>query len=217
MVTVTVFPDVLAGEECDRLLADLAEVPRSRAGARHLMSHPAVGQLASDDRLRKIAGMVIGPTAIPFRATLLEKSTESNWLIAWHQDTALPLTHRFDRLGWGPWTEKSGIAYAHAPAWALSRIVALRVHLDASTTSNGPLRVIAGPVTQGRLTEDQIHVLAKTSRAIDCPVPRGGILVMRPLIVHASSKALDESPRRVLQIEYADSLDLAPGIRLAIV
>jgi hypothetical protein len=29
--------------------------------------------------------------------------------------------------GWGPWSIKSGIAYAHAPARALSRVVALRV------------------------------------------------------------------------------------------
>jgi hypothetical protein len=39
---------------------------------------------------------------------------------------------------------------------------------------------------------------------------------MRPLLIHSSGKARTDAPRRVLHIEYADSLDLAPGIRLAV-
>jgi hypothetical protein len=39
---------------------------------------------------------------------------------------------------------------------------------------------------------------------------------MRPLLIHASSKAETDAPRRVLHIEYAHSLDLKPGIRLAV-
>ena len=40
---------------------------------------------------------------------------------------------------------------------------------------------------------------------------------MRPLIIHSSSKAKSAEPRRVLHIEYAVSLDLGNGIRLAVV
>jgi hypothetical protein len=47
-------------------------------------------------------------------------------------------------------------------------------------------------------------------------VPQGGVLAMRPLLIHSSSKARTPDPRRVLHIEYAESLDLAPGILLAI-
>jgi len=38
---------------------------------------------------------------------------------------------------------------------------------------------------------------------------------MRPLIVHASSKAQSDRPRRVLHIEYADSPNLGDGLELA--
>ena len=38
---------------------------------------------------------------------------------------------------------------------------------------------------------------------------------MRPLTVHASSKATTTRPRRVLHIEYASSLDLGDGVTLA--
>jgi hypothetical protein len=39
---------------------------------------------------------------------------------------------------------------------------------------------------------------------------------MPPLLIHSSSKAQSDAPRRVLHIEYSDSLDLKPGIRLAV-
>ena len=51
---------------------------------------------------------------------------------------------------------------------------------------------------------------------VDCLVPKGGILAMSPLIIHSSSKARIDAPRRVLHIEYAESRLLGPGIELSI-
>ncbi len=180
------------------------------------MGNAAVAALATDQRLLEIAQQLLRAPAKPVRATLFEKSGKANWLVAWHQDTALPLTSRFEAPGWGPWSEKAGILYSHAPAWALSRILALRVHLDASTSENGPLRVIPGSHAAGVLTDAQVLDRARMHRPIECLVPRGGVLAMCPMIVHSSSKARTANPRRVLHIEYADSLDLAAGIRLAV-
>jgi ectoine hydroxylase-related dioxygenase (phytanoyl-CoA dioxygenase family) len=209
-------PRVLSNSDCDHLIASLCETKRGRAGVRHLMSNPCVAALASDHRLLAIAERTLGKPAIPFRATLFEKSGQANWLIAWHQDTALPLASSFDAPGWGPWSRKAGVLCAHAPAWALSRILALRVHLDASTRQNGPLRVIPDSHAAGVLTDAEVLDYAKATDAIECVVPRGGVLAMRPLLIHASSKARVEDPRRVLHIEYSDAVELAPGIRLAI-
>jgi ectoine hydroxylase-related dioxygenase (phytanoyl-CoA dioxygenase family) len=210
-------PAVLSAAECDALLAKLAGTPRTRAGARHLMAHPAVRALTVDSRLISIARAALGREPVPFRATLFEKSAGANWLIPWHQDTALPLAARFDTPEWGPWSSKAGVAYAHAPAWALERVVALRVHLDDSGAANGPLRVIPGSHRSGVLRDDQVLTCVRENEAADCLAPRGGVVAMRPLLIHSSSKAQSAEPRRVLHIEYADALDLAPGIRLAVV
>jgi ectoine hydroxylase-related dioxygenase (phytanoyl-CoA dioxygenase family) len=180
------------------------------------MSHPMIAAFARNSRLLAIARRGLGADAVPFRATLFEKSGQRNWLVAWHQDTALPLTSPFDASGWGPWSNKAGVSYAHAPTWALTRILALRIHLDDSTSENGPLRVVAGSHAGGVLNDDEVSDFARTHKHVECVVPRGGILAMRPLIIHASSKARTDKPRRVLHIEYADSLDLGPGVRLAI-
>ncbi len=127
------------------------------------MGHHAVTALANDARVLGLAKEWLGSNAIPFRATLFEKSPDMNWLIPWHQDTALPFVERFDGAGWGPWSEKAEISYAHAPGWALARVIA-----------------------------------------------------MRPLLIPSSSKARSQKSRRVLHIEYADSLDFGAGMRLAI-
>jgi ectoine hydroxylase-related dioxygenase (phytanoyl-CoA dioxygenase family) len=208
--------DVLTQAECERLIVELKGAARSRAGARHLMSNAAVGAIAQDQRLVSIARAALGTRAVPFRATLFEKTGAKNWLIAWHQDTALPLRVRFNAPGWGPWSEKHGILYAHAPGWALDRVVALRVHLDESTAENGPLRVVPKLHRAGVLSDKEVLDVAGRQDSVECPVPLGGVLAMKPLLIHSSSKCSSNEPRRVLHIEYADSLEFAPGIELAV-
>ena len=189
--------NVFSDSECDRLTDHVCrgELPRSRAGARHLLSDPAVKLLASDSRLVAMARAGLGGSAVPFRATLFEKSGRSNWLVVWHQDTALPLSARFDSAEWGPWSEKAGIVYAHAPAWALARDLALRVHLDDSAEENGPLRVIPGSHQLGLLSDDDVFRVARERPSEACLVRRGGVLAMRPLVIHSSSKSATDAPR----------------------
>jgi ectoine hydroxylase-related dioxygenase (phytanoyl-CoA dioxygenase family) len=207
---------VLDGSDIAELARALEtpDLSRSRAGARHLMNHPAVSAVAADSRMVAIARRFLGETAVPYKATLFDKSPARNWLVTWHQDTALPLCERREAPGWGPWSIKVGVTYALAPASALEKVVALRVHLDDSRHDNGPLRVLPGTHTLGLLTESDIARLTTEVRAVDCIVPAGGIVAMHPLIVHASSKVESDLPRRVLHIEYARSLDLGDGFKL---
>jgi ectoine hydroxylase-related dioxygenase (phytanoyl-CoA dioxygenase family) len=118
--------------------------------------------------------------------------------------------------GWGPWSVKAGISYAHALARALSRVVALRVHFDDSRSDNGPLRVIPGTHRLGVLSDADIDQVVQCTSPVDCLAAAGGIVAMRPLILHASSKAETARPRRVLHIESADSLDVDDRLRIAI-
>ena len=213
-----VFPSVVNRTEVVRIgeAFEGDAIVRSRAGARHLMQHPAVDGIARDRRLVSIASRFLGTSAIPFRATLFDKSPDNNWLVVWHQDTALPLRERRAVSGWGPWSVKAGITYAHAPASALSRVVALRLHIDDSRSDNGPLRVLPGTDTLGVLSDAEVAYVASDVHAVDCVAPAGGIVAMRPLLIHASSKAEIDRRRRVLHIEYADSLHIAAGLELAI-
>jgi len=184
---------------------DFSTLKRSRAGARHVLSHSAVNAVANDVRMLRLAQLCLSEAALPFRATLFDKSPSSNWLVVWHQDTALRLCERIETEGWGPWSLKEGVLYAHAPARVLERIVAFRLHLDESHESNGPLRVLPRTHTKGVLTDPEIQAWASSVRPVECTVKKGGIVAMRPLVVHSSSKSQSPESRRVLHIEYSAS------------
>ena len=213
-----VIPGAFLQEESDQLLKELkgASLPHSRAGLRHAMRIPAVAQMARGAALLEIAREILGEGAFPYRATLFDKSATANWLVVWHQDIALPLKERREMTDWGPWSVKDSVQYAHAPASALEQVVALRIHLDDSTSENGPLRVLPSTHTLGVLTDKEIRDLSRRVVETECLVPRGGLLAMRPLIVHASSKAQNEEPRRVLHIEYSVPRALGDNLELAI-
>jgi ectoine hydroxylase-related dioxygenase (phytanoyl-CoA dioxygenase family) len=214
----SVVPAVFSAAEVRAISGMITATPlvRSRAGARHLMRHPEIERLALDRRLLSIARGFLGAEAVPFRATMFDKSQHQNWLVAWHQDTALPLRQRLDVSGWGPWSVKSGVLYAHAPATALDRIIALRLHVDDSRSDNGPLRVIPGTHRFGVLSDAEVGKQAQSIEPIECLVAAGGIVAMRPLIIHASSKAESDRSRRVLHIEYSDTVRIADSLELAI-
>jgi hypothetical protein len=64
----------------------------------------------------------------------------------------------------------------------------------------------------GVLTDEDIARLSAELQPVECLIAKGGILAMRPLLIHAtgvqtSGKSQAAVPRRVLHIEYA-----APGI-----
>jgi hypothetical protein len=91
-----VVEDVLARSEVAELARTLetSNLDRSRAGIRDLMSHPAVSTVAMDPRMLALARQFLGGSAIPYKATLFDKSPVRNWLVVWHQDTAFPLRER---------------------------------------------------------------------------------------------------------------------------
>jgi hypothetical protein len=94
----------------------------------------------------------------------------------------------------------------------LTKVVALRVHLDQSSEDDGSLPLLPG----GALSDAQIEELVTNSTTMTCTVPVGSILAMRALLVHSSSKSHIDLPRRVLHFEYATSLSLSEGFELAV-
>ncbi len=210
--------ELIEPSECEQIVECLSNYSgnRSRAGVRNLMCVPQIKQLALDPRLLTFCEQISGKSLKPYKATLFEKSGKANWLVALHQDTALPLDTSVLAEGWGPASKKEGVTFVHAPTWALSQILALRIHLDDSTHRNGPLRVVPNSHHRRIRTDDEFERAMASECVIECTVGRGGVIAMSPLLLHASSKAIEDVPRRVLHIEYAPRLDLAPGIRLAI-
>ena len=194
----------------------LAALPRhleteSRGGLRNLFEIPAVTDLARDPVIRGAAEGVLGADCFAVRALLFDKTPSANWKVAWHQDVTIAVAERRDVPGFGPWSVKAGVAHVQPPREILESMVAVRVHLDPCSAENGPVRVLAGSHRNGKLSPDAVAQCRAQVPEVACIVPRGGLLLMRPLLLHASSPAMVSDHRRVIHLEFASS-GLAGGL-----
>ncbi|EPX56333.1 hypothetical protein D187_007675 [Cystobacter fuscus DSM 2262] len=202
-------PEAVPDAGVEALLARLSTLspgtePRRRGGTRQLFEAvPEAREYARSGAMRAAAEAVLGPGCFAVRALLFDKTPEANWKVIWHQDLTIAVRERHPVEGFGPWSEKAGIPHVQPPTGLLERMVAVRLHLDDCGAENGPVRVLPGSHRAGRLGPDAIAAWRERTAPVDCLVPRGGLLVMRPLLLHASSPATAPAHRRVLHLEYA--------------
>jgi ectoine hydroxylase-related dioxygenase (phytanoyl-CoA dioxygenase family) len=97
---------------------------------------------------------------------------------------------------------KAGVNHVRPSSEIVSRMLAIRIHLDECGVENGPLRVIPGSHKHGFLSDQQIQDWPK-SKAVTCTANRGDVILMRPLLLHGSPPATVPSSRRVIHLEFA--------------
>ena len=200
---------LLAAEEVEALRAALGEIPQDerRGGLRDALARvPAVRRCACDPRIVGLAEAVLGAGARPVKGIVFDKTPAANWKVPWHQDLTICVRRRIDVEGFGPWSMKEGMLHVQPPAEILERILALRIHLDDAGPDNGALRVLPGTHRAGRLADAEIERLRGEVPEVVCGVRAGGVMLMRPLLLHASSPCHRPAHRRVLHIEYSASL-----------
>ena len=198
-----------------RALAPLADAAGARGGVRHLLRDvPEARALARAPAVRGVAEAALGRGAFAVRGILFDKTPDANWKVVWHQDLTIAVRERRHVAGFGPWSEKDGVAHVQPPAALLARMVAVRVHLDDCTATNGPVRVLPGSHRAGRLSAADVERWRAAVPEVVCTVPRGGILAFHSLLLHASSPALEPAHRRVVHVEYAAAewADLPGGL-----
>jgi ectoine hydroxylase-related dioxygenase (phytanoyl-CoA dioxygenase family) len=106
---------------------------------------------------------------------------------------------------------KEGVVHVHPPVPVLERMIAARLSLDDCGHYDGALRVLPGTHRRGRLDAATIRRCARDIPAATCPAAAGDLLLMRPLLLHASSPAARPVRRRVLHVEFARE-PLPPGL-----
>ena len=193
--------NVLGQADLDELLTSLG--PADGAGRRGMLRHPHVAELATSPAMWNLAAAHLRQPPVPVRAIYFDKSPQTNWLVAWHQDLTLALAAKRDVAGYGPWSVKAGVPHAQAPADALQEMITLRLHLDDTDSSNGALKVLPGSHQHGVLSSQDIHDWQAHHPPNLCKAAAGDVMLMRPLLLHASSKSQSDRHRRILHIEYA--------------
>ena len=137
------------------------------------------------------------------RVIFFDKTPEKNWLVTWHQDKTVAVNKKFDSIDWGPWSVKDGIHHVQPPLEVLNNMVTFRLHLDRADEKNGCLKIIPGSHIPGFLSPEKIQKLVAENTPIPCIAEAGDTVIMRPLILHSSSKAECQRHRRVVHVEFS--------------
>jgi len=162
---------------------------------------PALRPLLATPALRELLGVLFPAGCHLTKAIYFDKPAGSNWLVAWHQDLMINVVSRADAPGYGPWTAKAGWVAVQPPAAVLENTVTIRVHLDDCDATNGALKVVPGSHQQGVVPAEAIA--SQTATATVCAVVAGGAMLMKPLLLHASSRSTSARPRRVIHLEFS--------------
>jgi hypothetical protein len=217
-------PSVLTPEAVAGILAEWAEITRANAGDDALLSGeggPAYGARNLLELWPRVVALVrtppvssalletLGSDAGVVRVLYFDKPPGHSWALPWHKDYSLAVQeHRVMGTFTKP-TVKAGVPHVVAPRAVLDRMLTVRIYLDDMTPENGPLRVIPGSHLAYHQKDDPPQT------AVTLYGGAGDVLLMRPLITHASghSKAGAERHRRIVHLECAADRDLPDGYK----
>ncbi|BCM92249.1 hypothetical protein IAD21_04128 [Abditibacteriota bacterium] len=199
-----VIPQVLSASQVEKLRLEVEVASGGEHALRGLLDFEWVRELAQSETIRSIMEPVLGKECFAVRGIFFDKIPRANWLVPPHQDLSIAVMEKGEASGFGPWSRKEGVVHVQPPRTVLENMATIRLHLDDCDETNGALRVVAGSHLKGKLSNDDINQATRSGEKF-VPVPEGGGMLFRPLLIHASSPSAAPSHRRVVHLEFAAS------------
>lgn len=162
---------------------------------------PHVCDLVFTEHFKQTINQVLGSGYFVIKSLYFNKPVSSNWFVAYHQDLTISVNKKAELEGYGPWTDKTNYFSVRPPISVLENITTVRIHLDDTTDMNGALRIIPKSHLNKIYRPDSMDI-AHTHEIV-CEVKAGGIMFMKPLLLHSSSRTTNNKPRRVIHIELS--------------
>lgn len=173
---------------------------------------PESAKVIFNQPLLDTIGSVFGEGYFVSKAIYFDKPEKSNWFVPYHQDLTISVNRKLEMEGFGPWTTKHNQFAVQPPLNILENNFTIRIHLDETTSDNGALRVISGSHRKGVCRPDSIN--RDSEKEFICEVEKGGIMLMKPLLLHSSGRTTNNRKRRVLHIEFSKEI-LPSGLEWA--
>ena len=200
----TILSAVISPEACDELIGAISNRDPRKPGSRNLLGKQVIARTAATLHRHLLDLGLLGERHRAVQCSLFAKGDGASWSVTPHQDLSVPVSERVDIPGWSGWSRKERAWFAQPPVAFLEDLIAVRLQLDEHASETGPLEVVPGSHASGRQPSASVSRYAK--HRIKCLVPRGGALVMRPLLIHSSSKPHSPLHRRVLHFLYGPPL-----------
>jgi len=134
------------------------------------------------------------------KSIYFDKPEKSNWFVAYHQDLTISVDKKAEIENFENWTTKQNQFAVQPPKEILENNFTIRIHIDKTTKDNGALKVINNSHSKGILRIENLDF--DNEKETICEVEKGGIMIMKPLLFHASNKTTNNERRRVIHIEF---------------
>ncbi len=163
---------------------------------------PSASNNIFNDILKSIIASLFGEDYFVVKSIYFDKPQDSNWFVSYHQDLTIAVTTKSEIEGYSSWTVKQGQFAVQPPTGILENIYTIRIHLDDTTEENGALKVVPESHNKGIYRPENIDWNTETEAV--CDVDKGGIMIMKPLLLHSSSRTTNNKRRRVIHIELSN-------------
>jgi ectoine hydroxylase-related dioxygenase (phytanoyl-CoA dioxygenase family) len=180
-----------------------------KAGTRCLLDHPGVARVAIAVGVELVGAGLLPSETIAIQAIAFDKTPSANWKVTWHQDVMFPFHRRTTSTGYEMQSVKEGVHFSRPPVEILESLLAVRLHLDRCDASNGPLRVSPRSHKDGVIRSSGIPDVLRRLGDVPIFAEVGEMILMRPLLLHASSKAQTGDHRRVLHLVFHSGAPVA--------
>ncbi|HLK30372.1 MAG TPA: phytanoyl-CoA dioxygenase family protein [Puia sp.] len=161
-------------------------------------------EIVFNEKLRSIISNLFGKDYFVVKSIYFDKPEKSNWFVAYHQDLTISVDKKIDIKDFGPWTVKQNQFSVQPPLKILEENFTIRIHLDETNDENGALKVLPKSHLSGICRLDSMSFKKENEKV--CDVKKGGIMIMKPLLFHASGRTTNNHKRRVIHIEFGKSL-----------
>ncbi|WP_179021375.1 WYL domain-containing protein [Winogradskyella forsetii] len=177
-----------------------------------LIKMPELKEILFNKNFKKLIKS-INKNAFLTKAIYFDKSPKDNWYVTWHQDVPINVLEKIESKGFSSWTNKKGVISVRPPEEISKNTFSMRIHLDDTTSKNGALKVIPGSHNK-QLSTQEIKLISTNSIPFVSEVASGGVQLLKPLVLHASSETTVQKRRRVLHLEFS-SIELPNGLSYA--
>lgn len=208
-----IIEDVFTEQEITELIQAISEVDTSRltfrktndlfAVRQFLKEVPMAVDILFNSRLATLISAIFGHKFFVVKSIYFDKPERSNWFVAYHQDLTISVDKKIDIEGFGTWTTKQNQFAVQPPLNILQDNFTIRIHLDKTDAENGALKVIPGSHLKGIYRAETIDWSAEREKV--CAVNKGGVMFMKPLLLHSSGRTTNSHKRRVIHIEFSRS------------
>lgn len=162
----------------------------------------AVKELIFNENLKTIIREIFGENYFVVKSIYFDKPKKSNWYVAYHQDLTISVDKKAELPNFGPWTTKQNQFAVQPPLNILENIFTIRIHLDDTDEHNGALKVVPKSHAKGIYRPETIDWNVETEHI--CAVEKGGIMIMKPFLLHGSNRTTNGKRRRIIHIEFSD-------------